>query len=105
MNAKVRDDTALGRLMHDFACTDPADMKYPVLAERVRYFKEDRKGVVSMCKAMEEMRAEERKEATYAKAIAVAQKMLKAGIPYEEIADMVELSVDEVKALDTKKPA
>ena len=44
-----------------------------------------------MCKAMEEMRAEERKEATYAKAIAVAQKMLKAGIPYEEIADMVEL--------------
>ena len=51
------------------------------------------------------MRAEERKEATYAKAIAVAQKMLKAGIPYEEIADMVELSVDEVKALDTKKPA
>ena len=31
--------------------------------------------------------------------------MLKAGIPYEEIADMVELSVDEVKALDTKKPA
>ena len=62
-------------------------------------------GVTTMCKAMEEMRAEERKEATYAKAIAVAQKMLKAGIPYEEIADMVELSVDEVKALDTKKPA
>lgn len=91
--------------MHDFTCTDPDDMNYPVLAQRVRYFKEDTKGVTTMCKAMEEMRAEERKEATYAKAIAVAQKMLKAGIPYEEIADMVELSVDEVKALDTKKPA
>lgn len=62
-----------------------------------------------MCRAMEEMRAEAAKEAaekaTRAKAISVAEKMLKAGIPYEEIADMVELSVDEVKALDTKKPA
>ena len=95
----------MGKLMHDFTCTDPDDMNYSVLAQRVRYFKEDTKGVTTMCKAMEEMRAEERKEATYAKAIAVAQKMLKAGIPYEEIADMVELSVDEVKALDTKKPA
>ena len=105
VNSQIKDDTALGKLMHDFTCTDPDDMNYPVLAQRVRYFKEDTKGVTTMCKAMEEMRAEERKEATYAKAIAVAQKMLKAGIPYEEIADMVELSVDEVKALDTKKPA
>lgn len=105
VNSQIKDETALGKLMHDFTCTDPDDMNYPVLAQRVRYFKEDTKGVTTMCKAMEEMRAEERKEATYAKAIAVAQKMLKAGIPYEEIADMVELSVDEVKALDTKKPA
>lgn len=105
VNSQIKDDTALGKLMHDFTCTNPDDMNYPVLAQRVRYFKEDTKGVATMCKAMEEMRAEERKEATYAKAIAVAQKMLKAGIPYEEIADMVELSVDEVKARDTKKPA
>ena len=105
VNSQIKDETALGKLMHDFTCTDPDDMNYPLLAQRVRYFKEDTKGVTTMCKAMEEMRAEERKEATYAKAIAVAQKMLKAGIPYEEIADMVELSVDEVKALDTKKPA
>ena len=87
--------------MHGFTCTDPDDMNYPVLAQRVRYFKEDTKGVTTMCKAFEEVR----EEAAHAKAIAVAQKMLKAGMPYEEIADMVELSVDEVKALDTKKPA
>lgn len=105
VNSQIKAETASGKLMHDFTCTDPDDMNYSVLAQRVRYFKEDTKGVTTMCKAMEEMRAKERKEATYAKAIAVAQKMLKAGIPYEEIADMVELSVDEVKALDTKKPA
>lgn len=30
--------------MHDFFCTDPNDMYHEVLAERVRYFKEDEKG-------------------------------------------------------------
>ncbi len=58
VNAQIQDETALGKLMHDFACTDPQDMKYPVLAERVKYFKEDTKGVTTMCRAMEEMRNE-----------------------------------------------
>ena len=62
VNSQIKDETALGKLMHDFTCTDPDDMNYPVLAQRVRYFKEDTKGVTTMCKAMEEMRAEERKE-------------------------------------------
>ena len=44
--------------MHDFSCTDAKDMKYRTLAERVRYFKEDEKGVATMCKAMEDMRNE-----------------------------------------------
>ena len=44
--------------MHDFSCTDAKDMKYRVLAERVRYFKEDEKGVAAICKAMEDMRNE-----------------------------------------------
>lgn len=89
-------------MMHDFACTDPADMKYPVLAERVRYFKEDRKGVVSMCKAMEEMRA----EAAHARAIAGARRLLAAGkLSCEEIADAMELPVEEVKALENQKSA
>ena len=46
---------ALGRLMHDFFCSDPNDMYSEVLAERVRFFKEDEKGVAAMCKVMEEI--------------------------------------------------
>ena len=46
---------ALGRLMHDFFCSDPNDMYSDVLAERVRFFKEDEKGVAAMCKVMEEI--------------------------------------------------
>lgn len=33
--------TELGKLMHDFFCTDPDDMNYKELADKVRYFKED----------------------------------------------------------------
>ena len=41
--------------MHDFLCSDPNDMYSDVLAERVRFFKEDEKGVAAMCKVMEEI--------------------------------------------------
>ena len=41
VNAQIKDDTALGQLMHDFSCTDAEQMHYQILANRVRYFKED----------------------------------------------------------------
>ena len=44
--------------MHDFFCTDPDDMHYKELADKVRYFKEDEKGVAVMCKILEDMRNE-----------------------------------------------
>ena len=106
VNAQIKDETALGKLMHDFSCTDPNQMNYPVLAQRVRYFKEDTKGVTKMCRAIEEMREATAREATHAKAVAVAQKMLNAGkMSYEEISDFVDLPVEEIKALDTQKSA
>lgn len=45
VNSQIKDETALGKLMHDFACTNAKDMYYEVLADRVHYFKEDEKGV------------------------------------------------------------
>ena len=98
VNAQIKDDTALGQLMHDFSCTSAEDMFYPILANRVRYFKEDARGVAIMCKAMEDMRKSER--------IEIALRMLKAGkYAYEDIADILQMTVDEVKALDESKPA
>lgn len=58
VNSQIKDETALGKLMHDFACTNTKDMYYEVLADRVHYFKEDEKGVAVMRKAMEDMRNE-----------------------------------------------
>ena len=63
VNAPCRSDTPLGKLMHDFHCTDARDMNYPVLAERVHYFKENVKGATNMCRAVENLVKEERHEA------------------------------------------
>ena len=102
VNSQIKDETALGKLMHDFSCTDAKDMNYKILADRVRYFKEDEKGVETMCKSMEEMR----NEASRAKAVQIARRMLDSGkLTYEEIAEFSDLTIEEVKTLDEKQPA
>ena len=102
VNGSYRDDSPVGKLMHDFSCTDAKDMNYKILADRVRYFKEDEKGVETMCKSMEEMR----NEASRAKAVQIARRMLDSGkLTYEEIAEFSDLTIEEVKTLDEKQPA
>ena len=101
VNSQIKDDTKLGRLMQDFTCTNPDDMNYPVLAQRVRYFKEDTKGVATMCRAMEKMRDETAHETSIKNALT----MLEDGLPYEKVAKYAGLSIEEVKELDAKKPA
>ncbi len=103
VNGAARNDsTELGRLMQDFFCTDPDDMHYPELAEKARYFKEDEKGVATMCKAFEEIRDEAAKRTS----VQIALRMLDAQkYSLEEIADLTELTLDEVKALATEKTA
>lgn len=54
----IKNDTPLGLLMKDFVCTEAKDIHYRELADKVKYYKEDEGGVSSMCRAMEEMRAE-----------------------------------------------
>ena len=59
VNASYQDeDTELGRLMHDMFCADPDEMYHKELAERSRYFKTNKHGVMKMCKLMEDLRAE-----------------------------------------------
>ena len=103
VNAQMKDDTALGHLMHDFACTSADEMHYQILADRVRYFKEDTEGVATMCKMMEDMK----NEAAKRNSIETARVLLAMGkLSYEEIAQSVRLlTVDEVKALDEGRPA
>jgi len=52
----------VGKLMHDFRCTNAVDMFYPELAKPVRHFKETEGGRSQMCKALEERIDRERIE-------------------------------------------
>ena len=61
VNGQYRDDTDIGKLMHDFCCSDPDNMLIPMLAERTRYLKTNEKEVKHMCEQME--RIENRGEA------------------------------------------
>lgn len=62
VNGAYRGDDEIGRLMHDFSCSDPDKMYNKDMADITRYFKETQEGVDIMCKAMEDMRNEEKKE-------------------------------------------
>lgn len=64
VNGAWRDDSPVGRLMHDFSCTDPDQMYYELLAGRMRYFKEDKEGVHTMCKIFEDYGKEIAREVT-----------------------------------------
>lgn len=91
-------DTEIGKLMHDFRCTNADDMNYPVLAKKVRYFKETKGGSIAMCKMMEDMR----KDAAREKAIETAIKMLNDNVALEKVAEYSGLSLDEVKKIKSE---
>lgn len=96
VNGAYKDESPLGLLMKDFFCTNPADMHYKVLADRTRYFKEDKEGVAAMCKAMEDMVlegiTENKKE--------IALSMIKDGaLSLDKIASYVGLTIEEIKKL------
>ena len=48
VNGEYRDDSDIGRLMHDFNCTSADDRHFGILAEKTRYLKENPKGVSEM---------------------------------------------------------
>ena len=100
VNGEYRDDSPIGILMQDFSCTDPEKIHYKQLAERIRYFKEDEKGVAVMCKMMEDMRKEAASVAELAVKKKMARKLLVEGKrSLEAIAEFTELSLDEVEEL------
>ncbi len=63
INGDYRGKDALGKLMHDFSTPDADKMYYAELASKVRYHKQDSKGVQTMCKVVEEYGDERAAEA------------------------------------------
>ena len=106
VNGEYRGTSDIGKLMHDFNCTDANEMNFDLMAERTRYLKENPEGVEQMCKVIEEMRKEEREEGMKESMRTAALRMLADGtLALEKIAEYVGLPLDEVKRLQTGQGA
>lgn len=107
VNGAYRDDSPLGRLMHDFFCTEPDEMYYGILANRARYFKKTEKGAAAMCKAMDQLfqdgiaigRQEGRQEGRREQSTEIAKAMLADGEPIEKIMRYTPLKESEIERL------
>ena len=96
VNGMYRDDSDIGKLMHDFSCSNPSDMYYKVLAERASFLKEKEEGVAEMCKIMDEMM----REAVQEKCYEFAEKLLNnKDMSKEEIAELADITIEEVEKL------
>ena len=97
VNGEYRDlATQIGRLMHDFACTQAKDILNPVLRERVRYLKESEGGTTEMCDLVEEY-AEKK---VIRKQLEIAKDLIETtDLSLEHIARVVKLPLDTVKEL------
>ena len=92
VNASYKDDTELGKLMHDFSVTEPENMYFKVLADATGYYKKDKEGIQAMCKAMEDMITDEKK--------LVAIRMLEdEELSKEKIAKYLDLPLELVEEL------
>ena len=81
--------------MHDFFCTDPNDMHFKVLADKGRYFKEDDRGIRTMCKLLEEVAAEAVERDKEENAL----RMLADGVKADKIAQYLKLSLEQVQEI------
>lgn len=78
-------------------------VRLDVLADRVRFFKEEKEGIAVMCKAMEDMRRESMQEGIKEGMKAAALRMLQSGkYTLDEIVSISGLSLEEIQKLKVK---
>ena len=82
-------DNPLEQLIYDFFCSNPNDMKNKILADRVRYLKEHKEGVKSMCKEFDELLEEAEKRGNAKKDRDVVANAMARGLPMEVRAGVV----------------
>ena len=105
VNASCKDDTPLGKLMQDFACTDYTKMHYKAIASKVKYFKTTKEGERDMTDIIEIYAENVAKKAEHNKSIEVAKNLLAENESIERTARLSTLPLEEVRALAAKMSA
>ena len=109
-NARSKSD--IGKLMHDFLCSNAAEMYYDILKRQVSQFKNSEEGRHAMCKAVEDLverkqaesKAEGKREGIAEgkreNMLATAKRMLKSGmLALKDVARYTGLSLAQVTQL------
>ena len=107
VNGEYKGDDPLGRLMHDFSTANADEMYYEELATRMRFFKQDERGVDTVSKIVEEygdIRAAEAlklgiQQGEQKKAEETAINMLKKKYTPSDISEMTGLALKHVNQL------
>ena len=97
VNSKKREDTELGKLMHDLHCKESGEMHSKILASRVRELKETEKGVSEMCRDMEEIYGEGMEEGERKKARETVLSLAELKMPEEQISQIVKMPLEVVQ--------
>ena len=99
VNGATRSETEIGKLVHDLLCRDAAEMYFEVLRKRVSEFKNSEEGRHYMCKAMERIKDEGKRETM----LKMAKRMLKSGmLALKDVAKFSGLSLAQVKKLQAE---
>lgn len=95
-------DSALGKLMSDFFCTEAKDMYYKELADRVKLYKETEGGLNEMRSVSEEWI----NEGEFKKACEIAVNLINDGsLSLDKIAEYSGLPIEKIMELADKKSA
>ena len=105
VNATVKEDSEVGRMMEYFRTPDPEDMSHGALSERVHFLKCEEGGAEIMCKIAEEFREEGRREGRMAGRMEghhaalreTALNLKKMGMASELIAQAIGKSLEQLK--------
>ena len=107
VNGDYRGDNPLGKLMHDFSTPNADEMYYSELARRVRFHKQDEKGVQMASQIVEEYGDERAAEAlqqglqqgAQQKAIEAARSFYSNGVSIEIIAKSLNMTEEQIKEI------
>lgn len=103
VNASIRDETPLGRLMSDMFCSSSEQMYYKELAARLDFMKSEKGGFYNMCELSEKLisfgKEQGEAEGAWKQSIKIAKALLRTNASIDYVAEVTGLSHSDVEEL------
>ncbi len=99
VNTVINDGTDIADLMSCFTKTDVNNPKFPKLSSEVKRLKNTEGGLKSMCDLMQKYN----QEAVDKKQREIIKNMIKEKLPFEQIARIVKISIEDVEKIANQK--